>query len=79
MTHESYKQHTQNAPYHTILRRKIHKFSGEGHSPSPDPTPLAGAAYGASILASSALALRPANVPVAATPMTVTREQLRFK
>ena len=36
--------------------KKIHKFSGKGHSPSPDLTPLA--AYGASILASSALDLR---------------------
>jgi len=33
------------------------KFSGKGHSPSPYPTSLA--AYGASILASSALDLRP--------------------
>ena len=32
-THESLKkQHTQNAPYHTVLRWKIHKFSGKGHS-----------------------------------------------
>ena len=37
--------------------KKIHKFSGKGHSPSPDPTPLA--AYGASILAPWALDLRP--------------------
>ena len=42
------------APYHTILRRKILKFSGKGHSPFPDLIPLA-----ASILASSALDLRP--------------------
>jgi len=35
----------------------------------PQTHPLA--AYGASILASSALDLRPANVPVALTPMTV--------
>jgi len=35
----------------------------------PRPHPLAGAAYGASILASSALDLRPPNVPVALTPM----------
>jgi len=34
-THESWKQHTQNAPYHTILRRKIHKFSGKGHGDPP--------------------------------------------
>ena len=51
----------QCAPYHIILRRKIHKFPGKVH------TPLA--AYGASILASSALDLRPPNVPVAFTPM----------
>ena len=31
------------APYHTILRWKIYKFSGKGHSPSADltPSPLA--------------------------------------
>jgi len=52
---------------HHFETKKIHKFSGKGHSPSPDPTPLA--AYRASILASSALDLRPPNVPVALTPM----------
>jgi len=39
------------------------------HSSSPDPTPLA--AYGASILASSALDLRSPNVPLALTTMNV--------
>ena len=57
----------KNALYHTILRRKISTFSENGHSPFPDLTPLA--AYGASILASSALDLRPASVTVALTPM----------
>jgi len=35
-THESWKQ---NAPYHTVLRWKNHKFSVKRHSPSPDPSP----------------------------------------
>jgi len=38
MGHMNLKNNTQNAPYHTILRWKIHKFSGKGHSPSKDPT-----------------------------------------
>jgi len=55
MGHVNLKNNTPRM--HTILRWKIHKFSAKGHSPSPDRTPLA--AYGASILASSALYLRP--------------------
>jgi len=41
----------------------------EGAQPLPIPNPLA--AYGASILSSSALDLRPPNVPVALTPMSL--------
>jgi len=50
--------------HHTILRSKIHNFLGRGAIPLL-------VAYGASILASSALDLRPPNIPVAltATPM----------
>jgi len=62
-------QSFSSAPYHTILRWKIHKFSGKGFGPSPNPTTLA--AYGASILAFSALNLPPLtpNVSVALTPI----------
>jgi len=57
MGHVYLKNNTPRMHHITpFLRWKIHKFSGKGHSPSPDP-PLA--AYGASILASSALDLRP--------------------
>jgi len=45
---------------------KFINFLGRGTA-LPRPTPFA--AYGASILASSALDLRPLNVPVALTPM----------
>ena len=49
---------------------KFINFLGRGTQPLPRPTPLA--AYAASILASSALDLRPPpNVPVALTPMSV--------
>ena len=43
----------------------------EGAQPLPRPHPIA--AYGASILASLALDLRPPNVPVALTPMAARR------
>jgi len=56
--------------HHITSFWKSHKFSGKGHSPFPDPTPFA--AYSASILTSSALDLRPPNVPVALTPMLRT-------
>ena len=55
---------------------KIHKFSGKGHSPSSDLTPLA--AYGVSILSSSALDLRLPNVPVALTPMLNSSQKRNF-
>jgi len=51
--------------HHTILRWKIHKFSGKGHSPSPGPTPRR-----LRRLDSRVFGARPAtpNVPVALTP-----------
>ena len=46
---------------------KNSKIFREGERPLPRPHPVA--AYGASVLASSALDLRPPDVPVALTPM----------
>ena len=54
-----------SAPYHTILRWKIHKFSGKGHSPSLDPTPSPRTAPRFSRLRRST-----PNAPVALTPMS---------
>jgi len=69
--HMNLKNNTPRMHHITSLwDEKFLNFLGRG-TISPQTLPLA--AYGASILASSALDLRPPNVPVALTPMITVR------